>query len=278
MRRQSLSLLCIAIATLIAASPTNASWLTIDCPEAGQTMIYGIDGDELVGTDYEHALFYDGATWKKLKYPGSVRTDAWGIDQGRIVGSYVDTSYVYHAFLYQGGEWTNIDQDGRGDNYATGIDGFNVIGYNPWDSYVHNLQTGVTEILPFIGKAPYGIDGRNIVAANVSSILYDGTSKSSISFPGSDSTVAMGISGNNIVGHYISGTEFHGFLYDGVTWTTLDFPGARLTRPWDIDGDKIVGWYQDSSGTHGFVYTIPEPTTILLIGFGAVPVIMKRKD
>jgi len=56
------------------------------------------------------------------------------------------------------------------------------------------------------------------------------------------------------------------------TWTTLDYPGAYQTVARGISGDSIVGIYNDGSGSpsHGFIYEIPEPATLLLLGFGAV--------
>ncbi|MGD0744382.1 MAG: PEP-CTERM sorting domain-containing protein [Verrucomicrobiota bacterium] len=64
-----------------------------------------------------------------------------------------------------------------------------------------------------------------------------------LSVPEGGSTYAMGISGNNIVGNYSDGNNWHGFLYDGNSYTTLDVPGAAWTFADGIDGNNIVGSY-----------------------------------
>jgi hypothetical protein len=96
-----------------------------------------------------------------------------------------------------------------------------------------------------------------------------------LDYPGSTTTFAKGIDGNNIVGMYIdvSGTS-HGFLYNGTTYTTVDPPGATGTFANGIDGNNIVGVYNDASGSsHGFVATnavVPEPASVLLGLIGTV--------
>jgi hypothetical protein len=92
----------------------------------------------------------------------------------------------------------------------------------------------------------------------------------SIDAPNSTYTQIYGIDGGKVVG------QSHGvynFLYDGTTWTTLDFPGAEGTYIEGISGNTLAGWYSynpNGAPPHGFLYTIPEPATVLLLGFGAV--------
>jgi hypothetical protein len=78
-----------------------------------------------------------------------------------------------------------------------------------------------------------------------------------IDYPGSTETSAIGIDGGNIVGNYQDLSGEHGFLYDGTKYTPFD---VSLAQPYGIDvsgisGNNIVGTYLDLSGiTHGFLY------------------------
>lgn len=61
------------------------------------------------------------------------------------------------------------------------------------------------------------------------------------------------------------------------TWTTLDMPGAVATNAFGIDCSNIVGsYYNYDVGWRGFLYTIPEPSTLLLLGFGGLALLRKR--
>ena len=76
-----------------------------------------------------------------------------------------------------------------------------------------------------------------------------------LDYPGSLTTFANDIDGNNIVGAYRDSLSiFHGFLYNGATYTTLDYPGSLSTFAFGIDGNNIVGFYTGPSGGHGFLY------------------------
>ena len=68
----------------------------------------------------------------------------------------------------------------------------------------------------------------------------------------------------------------HGFLYNisSSTYTTLDDPlGTDGTLPCGVSGSNIVGYYLDASGAHGFEASVPEPSTLVLLGVGAVALI-----
>lgn len=110
---------------------------------------------------------------------------------------------------------------------------------------------------------PYGVSGSSIVGIYGDSnnrnqgFRYDGQTWESLMFPGAESTVARGVSGNRIVGFFgnTTGSDNQGFVYDGTNWTTLNYPGARATYPRGVDSSNIVGSYVDSNGhAHGFLY------------------------
>jgi hypothetical protein len=70
-------------------------------------------------------------------------------------------------------------------------------------------------------------------------------------------------------------------VYSNGVYTTLEGPGAT-NQPYnvtdaqsvDANGD-VAGYYVDSTGQHGFLYqpdvsAVPEPSTLTLLGIGAV--------
>ncbi len=79
-----------------------------------------------------------------------------------------------------------------------------------------------------------------------------------LDFPGATNTYAYGISGDTIVGTYVTPDAMHGFIYDGSTWVTVTHPQAEgRTVVSGISDDRIAGWFtpdplhlQDS----GFIY------------------------
>jgi hypothetical protein len=79
-------------------------------------------------------------------------------------------------------------------------------------------------------------------------------------------TIAVGVSGNNVVGNYKDAADHnHGFLYNGVNYTTLDDPlaGPFGTFPRAISGNRIVGYYADASDAyHGFLFDGTSWTTL----------------
>jgi hypothetical protein len=67
--------------------------------------------------------------------PGAKWTEAYGIDNGKIVGTYSDGSHL-HGFIHDGTTWTTLDQPGVSDIYATDIDGSIIVGYNSSSSFI----------------------------------------------------------------------------------------------------------------------------------------------
>lgn len=122
----------------------------------------------------------------------------------------------------------------------------------------------------YSGTSADGISDNKVVGQSccwgsldsVQGFLYDGMSWTNLRMPGSFSTWATAISGDNIVGGYNTSVysgwrDTRGFLYNIKlkTWTTLDYPGGSVTSVTGISGSNIVGTYLDNSGsTHGFLY------------------------
>jgi len=79
-----------------------------------------------------------------------------------------------------------------------------------------------------------------------------------INYPESVLTKALGVSGSNIVGYYHNSSGDHGFIYNknNNSWRTLDAPLANgSTIISGIDGNNMVGYYYHSpDGYSGFIY------------------------
>jgi hypothetical protein len=113
-----------------------------------------------------------------------------------------------------------------------------------------------------------GIDGNNIVGSYVDAsyaahgFLYNGAAYKQLDYPTADSTFAVGISGQNIIGVWEEGgitpdsLNFHGFLFDGSSYHTIDDPlNAGYSFLTGISGTNIVGYYNDAGGvSHSFLY------------------------
>jgi uncharacterized membrane protein len=90
--------------------------------------------------------------------------------------------------------------------------------------------------------------------------LLSAGSFSTVDFPGSTSTLALGINDSGqLVGRFLAnpssnGVAGHGFLLSGGSFTTIDFPGSTLTLAFGInDSGDVVGSYTTTDGNPGFL-------------------------
>ena len=74
---------------------------------------------------------------------------------------------------------------------------------------------------------------------------------------GSQSSLASGVSGKNVVGiHEDASRVWGGFLYNGSGYTILS--GGRETSANGGSGNNVVGQYLDYYGVyHGFLHAVP---------------------
>jgi len=249
----------------------EGTWTTFDIPGASSTVLWGIDGSNIVGEYVDaggrsHGFLFNGTSWTTLDMPGATDTYATGIDGSNIIGGYNDLN-GHHCFLFDGATWTVLE---FGPSRLLGIDGSNIV---TGGSAVYNWTTWTWTFLnnPLgTHTGAYGIDGSNIVGGYISgfyqySFLYNGETWTTL--PGY-SVIAYGIDGNNIVGYSGWGYDISGYLYDGTSFTILYMPGAARTWLLGIDGNNIVGFYEDASGTrHGLIYTIAEPVIEAFVAF-----------
>jgi hypothetical protein len=153
--------------------------------------------------------------------------------------------------------------------------------YGPTKGFLYNgaTFTAINDPLSVEGTFPSGVSGSDIVGSyNDSSgishgFLYDGSTYTTLDDPlGVFGTEVNGISDGNIVGGYRDSSQaWHGFVLNGSTYTTLNVPSSWYdTTITGISGDNIVGTYEDASGRHGFIAAVPEPSTLVLLGVGAM--------
>lgn len=188
-----------------------------------------------MGGDEVEAVFYQNGATSKIKIPGSIQTEAFGIENNaRIVGAYIDKDMVTHGYIYFHGNVTNIDYPGSTFTQAWGInDPQRVVG-NFRDPDTH-LQHG---------------------------FIYNNGKFTPLDVPGAVSTWPRKINNPGaVVGYFISGSgsdfHSHGFFYDtSGNFTRIDVPfaGATDTYVSGINSSGVmVGYYVDAKGTHGFV-------------------------
>jgi hypothetical protein len=166
---------------------------------------------------------FSAVTWTTIDYPGSVLTQACGINSsGDIVGLF-NVGQGTQSFLLSGGVFTTIQYpDANSTTFAYGInDAGDVVG-------------------TFVD--PGGFRG---------GFLKQGSTFTAINFPGASSTIAWGVNNSDqIVGEYVGADAItHGFTWNASTFITTDVTGAVLTSLKGINnlGD-IVGEFLLSNG------------------------------
>ena len=245
----------IVLCWILTASNCFATYLftTVDDPSGlGGSVATGVSGTATVGyyTDRygnNHGFLFDGKHFAIIDDPnasdttadptGAYGTEALGISGTNIVGVYVDTSGSDHGFLRAGTTYSTVDDPhGMGTTFATGVSGTDVVGYytDSNGDYHGFLLSGATYTRL---DAPQSSD-------------------SAVDSSGYDGTLALGISGTDIVGYYVddNGND-HGFLLSGTTYSKLDDPDAAAgTFAAGCSGGAVAGYYIDSnSELNGFV-------------------------
>jgi len=221
---------------------------------------------------------------------------AFGINNnGLVVGYFGDDfggEYTHHAFLYDSANIIDLDPLG-GTSYAHGINASGQIaGSQNGRAFIYEDRI-LTDIGTLGGQNSYGYainDNGQIVGraatenGDLHAFLYsDGTMLDLGVLSGNGQSRADAINNNGqVVGYsnYIGGgsTDYHAFLWQDGLLTDLNelLPpdsGWELYRAFGInDSGWIVG-----EGSNGAFLLTPEPTTLLLLGLGAVILTRKRR-
>jgi len=212
-------------------------------------------------------------TFAKLQVPGSVFTDATGINNaGHVVGTYYSSNGVRRGYVFDGSTYTTIDFPGAAHTFIFGINGSDSTagsyttqsGGGQW----HGLagSGGSFTVFDFPGRET---DGRAINAAGQIVGVYNngpGTpdtgylkienAYTAVAFPGAQHTYAFGINdAGTISGTYAAPDGLHGFILAGGTFSVINFPGANQTFVGGINNqNKAVGWSKRGTNpTHGFL-------------------------
>lgn len=295
---------CLSTVLAMAGSAYGTwTWSQLDYPGATTTYAYGVDGSTIVGSYLDaagqtHGFARDAGGWRTLDYPGAAYTHVSAVSASKMVGYYKDASNNSHGFLYDGTSWETLDYAGALDTYPRGISGDHIVGtydFYPWPSNTHGfaLDGGNWTTLPQ-SHYPSGVSASKVVgrATNAQGFVYDGIAWTYLQYPayltGSGmvfDTNLVGISGSNIIGNatwaYYPYLDMYNraFLYNGSTWQTLNYPGSvsDSTYAWGISGSGVVGSYADANGSHVFLLTIPEPTTLTLLGVSALGALHRRR-
>jgi hypothetical protein len=253
---------------------------------------------------------YAQANFTNENFPGSFQTQVTGINNATppvTVGFWADTAGNNFGWVNKAGTFTQVvdpltPTTGTMTNQLLAINdnnlaaGFYVDANGNAHGYVANLANVANIAFTPINVAgatavtATGINNAGLVSgfftdANTGNTLgfvenLNGTGLQTFQFPGSMNTVFLRVNNFGIVdGSYVDGNDVtHGLVYNTLTRTgmTLDVPGAVNETVLNglNDRGQLTGFYMDAAGnTHGVLVSVPEPTSMALMGFGLLGVL-----
>jgi PEP-CTERM motif len=251
-------------------------------------------------------FLYDGSAYTTINDPlAHAGTYSSGVSGNYVAGSFYEFGNSGGGFVYNIAttNFTTISPAGALQEqgiHANGISGNLVVGdyrteisgaivahgftYDIATASYATLNDPLAPTMPGGGTIAAGIDGNTIVGSYVDSsgnhegMIYNIAAESftTLDYPSAFSfTELTAISGNLIAGIYdVSPSVIESFLYNtstGVFTTVADPLGVNGTSVLGISGSTLVGSYEDSSSvSHAFFALTPEPSSVVLLGLGAL--------
>jgi hypothetical protein len=229
----------------------GTTYTSIDYPGATYTTIYGGVGGKLWGSfnndNNGGSFLYESGHYTEFQYPGANYTwitSSWSSEsQNKAVGLYGDNN-GWHGFIYDGTTFTPVDYP---QSYSTQITGYK--GNQYWGSFsayngsgVFLYENGVVTTI----NVPNGISnsmsihdvsGNNVIGSywngsEQKEFVFDGSTFSTISYPGASYTSLHEVGSKWVTGSYNDGSSWGGsfaYLLIDKAAASISFSGTNAT-------------------------------------------------